>query len=152
LSIWSLTDTVIEPIAGWLSDRVGRQPIAAPGLLIAAVGVILLSRAESTVSAYAAITLLAGGWGMARAVADATSQDALPPLLRGMGAAVLYTCFDLAVGVNAQVLGTLINGSDFSRFFTGALISMFIFGLAGLLLSNRLTPYERRAAVPAAGD
>jgi MFS family permease len=156
LSIWSLIDTLIEPVAGRLSDRIGRQPVALPGLLITALGVFALGQAHNMASAYSAIALLAGGWGMARAMADSVSQDALPPMLRGMGAAVLYTSFDLAVGANAQLLGSLVNGSDFSAFFAAALGAVLVFGLAGLLLATRLIPHDQRAdqreTVPASGD
>jgi MFS family permease len=152
LGVWSLMDTIIEPIAGRLSDRIGRQPVALPGLLITALGVFMLSRVHNTTRAYLAIALLAGGWGMARAMTDSVSQDALPPALRGMGAAVLYTCFDLAVGTNAQLLGGLVIGTDFSAFFAAALVSVLVFGLAGLLLASRLKTYEQRMPVSAAGD
>jgi DHA1 family multidrug resistance protein-like MFS transporter len=152
LGVWSLMDTTIEPIAGRLSDRIGRQPVILPGLLITMLGVYMLSRAHNTPSAYFAIALLAGGWGMARAATDSVSQDALPPALRGMGAAVLYTCFDLAVGMSAQLLGGLVNGSDFSAFFAAALVSVLVSGSAGLLLASRLKTYEQRKSVPAAGD
>jgi MFS family permease len=152
LSIWSVMDTVSEPIAGRVSDRIGRQPVAVPGLVITALGVYILGRAHNTTSTLPAIALLAAGWGMTRAIADAVAQDALPPVLRGMGAAVLYTCFDLSVGSSAQVLGGLIDGNDYSVFFTAALVSVILFGAAGLTLASRLIPHDQREALPAPGD
>jgi DHA1 family multidrug resistance protein-like MFS transporter len=152
LSIWSVIDTVVEPVSGRLSDRIGRQPIVIPGLVTTALGLFILGRAHNTASTLSAIALLAAGWGMARGSADAVAQDALPPVLRGMGAAVLYTSFDFAVGSSAQFLGGLVNGSDFSGFFPAALTSVLLFGVAGLALTTRLIPHDQREAVPAPGD
>jgi MFS family permease len=151
LSIWAITDTVIEPIAGRISDRIGRQPVVIPGLILALFGVLTLSRADNTLDTYLAIALMTTGWGTARASADSIAQDTVPPLLRGMGAAVLYTGFDLAVGVNAQVLSLLIEGIDYSMVFQAVIALVLIFGLAGTVLSTRLLAYEERV-VSASGD
>jgi MFS family permease len=156
LSVWALTDTLVEPLAGRLSDRIGRQSVALPGLLIAAVGVMALRQANHTLSTYLAVTVLAVGWGMAHAVADALSQDAVAPPLRGMSAAVVYTAFDLAVGANAQALAGLIDGSDFSLLFHAITVGVIGFGLTGILLATRLSTYEERATYavspPVMGD
>ncbi len=146
LSVWAITDTIVEPIAGRLSDRVGRQIVAVPGLFVAVLGIFLMSRADNMTSAYASIVILATGWGTTRGIADAIGQDVLPPALRGMGAAVLYTCFDLAVGIDAQLLGPLIDDTDFSAFFQLVVVLVVSFGTAGLLLATRLRPYEQQAA------
>ena len=151
LSIWALTDTLIEPVAGRISDRIGRAPVMLPGMLICAIGVVLLSHATNTLATYAAIAILAGGWGIARAVADAIAQDAVAPVLRGIGAAAIYTAFDLAVGVDAQLLSSLIDGSDFTNFFYAVLVLLLSFGLSGLALSRRLITFDQRAAA-ATGD
>ncbi len=152
LSIWALTDSVIEPIAGWLSDRFGRQIVAAPGLIIAAIGIMMLSHAHDTYSTYLAVAVLAIGWGMARAIADSLAQDAVAPALRGISAAVLYTSFDMAVGTNAQLLGGLIDGNDFDLFFTVATAILLIFGIPGVLLASRLQSYEQRMVHEPTGD
>ncbi len=151
LSIWALVDTLIEPIAGRLSDRVGRQTVALPGLALLMGGLWAVSHIRHTEEAYLALALLAVGWGTVRTIGDALAQDSVPPPLRGMIAAVIYTAFDLSIGVNAQVLGGLIQGEDFSAFFHAA----FGFTLAacglGIALSTRLRPYPvvELAASPA---
>ena len=155
LSVWALTDAVVEPFAGRISDRLGRQSVALPGLVIAAVGVIALRQAHDTLSAYLAVAVLSVGWGAAHAVADALSQDAVAPPLRGMSAAVIYTAFDLAVGANAQALAGLIDGSDFGLLFHAITVGLIGFGLAGILLATRLTRYEDQGAYlapPVMGD
>ena len=146
LSVWALIDTLIEPLAGRLSDRIGRQPVALPGMVIAAIGVLALSRAHDPTSTYLAIAILATGWGAARAVADATAQDAVVPGLRAMSAAVLYTSFDFSVGINAQALSPLIDGTNFDLLFRAALVIVLVFGFGGILASTGLHTYDRRAA------
>lgn len=146
LSIWALVDTVIEPLAGTLSDHIGRLRVALPGVIVAVGGIALLSRAHDTTSTYIAIIVLGVGWGTARAITESIAQDAVAPALRGVSAAVLYTSFDVAVGANAQVLGTLIDGSDFGVFFQVAGATLLLLSVTGLLLSTRLVAYEQRAA------
>lgn len=156
LSLWALTDTLVEPVAGGISDRIGRLIVALPGITLATGGLVLLSSATDLVSTYLAIIIMTTGWGMARAVAESVMQDAIAPALRGLGAAILYTSFDLAVGADAQLLGLLIDGSDFSRFFVLAVGMLASFGLAGSLLATGLQPYEQRhpraASEPALAD
>ncbi|MBN2303666.1 MAG: MFS transporter [Anaerolineae bacterium] len=146
LSIWALIDTVIEPIAGRISDRLGRLIIAAPGLVFLAAGVIAFSRASDTLSAYTAIALMTVGWGMVRAIADALAQDMVAPALRGMAAAILYTSFDLVVGLTAQSFSHLIDGADFSRMFAVLTPLVIVTGSVGLLLAVRLTTHDQRVA------
>ncbi|MBN1562495.1 MAG: MFS transporter [Anaerolineae bacterium] len=152
LSIWALTDTLIEPIAGGLSDRTGRQVIAIPGLIVAIGGVIVMSRAHDTLSTYLAVVMLSLGWGTTRGIADVIGQDVLPPMLRGMGAAVLYTSFDLAVGIDAQVLGVLIDGSDYGQFFQTVLAMVIGFSIIGIVLATRLQSHDQRTIEAAYSD
>lgn len=147
LSIWAFMNMVVEPLAGRLSDRIGRQQVVAPGLILVALGVIALSRAHNFVSTYTAIAVLAAGWAAVSSAANSISQDAVAPMLRGMGAAMLYTSFDLAVGIDAQILSMLIDGDDFGMFFAVLLGMVLSFGLAGLLLSKRLIAYEQRLPI-----
>jgi predicted MFS family arabinose efflux permease len=155
LSLWALLDAVIEPLAGRLSDRVGRQPVALPGLIVALIGVVALSQASTTYGTYLAIMVMTLGWGSARAVVDSISQDAVAPALRGMSAALLYTGFDLAMGFGAQILSVLIDGDRFGPMFQALIALLGVFGLIGLVLSTRLVAYERRSPIsvpPATGD
>ncbi len=148
LSIWALMNTVVEPLAGRVSDRIGRQRVAVPGLAGVVLGVLALSQADNTFSTYAAIALLASGVAAVSSAANAISQDAVAPMLRGMGAAVLYTSFDLSVGLNAQGLATLIDGDDFGTFFAVLTVVIASLGAAGLILSTRLVAYEQRLPIP----
>lgn len=149
LSIWAFINTTVEPLAGRASDHLGRLPVAGPGLFITAIGVIALSQATTTFGTYLALVILAVGWAMVHAISDAISQDAVSPMLRGMGAAVVYTSLDLAMGIDAQVLSGLIDGSDFTKFFSAVLLILIVCGLAGLLLSRRLIAFDQREPHPA---
>ncbi len=141
LSIWALVDTLIEPLAGRLSDRVGRQTVAIPGLALLMGGLWAVSHIRHTSGAYVALATLAVGWGTVRTIGDALAQDSVPPALRGMIAAVIYTAFDLSIGINAQLLGGLIQGDDFGAFFRAALGITLAACALGIVLSTRLRPH-----------
>ncbi len=141
LSVWALVDTLIEPVAGRLSDRIGRQAVAVPGLALLMGGLWAVGQVRHTYGAYSALALLAVGWGTVRTIGDAIAQDSVPPALRGMIAAVIYTAFDMSIGVNAQLLGGLIQGDDFGAFFRAALGISFAACLVGIALATRLQPH-----------
>lgn len=147
-SIWALSDTLVEPLAGRLSDRFGRQAIAVPGLILAVTGLTALSHASTTLATYVAVGVMSLGWGTTRASTDALAQDAVAPALRGISAAVLYSSFDVAVGLNAQLLSSLIDGSDFTAFFRAATVVLLIFAIPGIVLATRVQPHDRVSVAP----
>jgi MFS family permease len=146
LSIWASVDTIVEPVVGSISDRFGRRVVTLPGLLTIAVGLIALGMAGNTLGTYLGIAILAIGWGAVRAMADVTAQDVLEPMLRGLGAAVIYTGFDMAVGLNAQIVSGLIDGSDFSRLFYATGIIAAMSGIVGFGLTARIITYDQRVS------
>ncbi len=144
LSVWALLDTLTGPVAGRLSDRIGRRRIAIPGVLLALAGLFGLSQSSGTVTAYTSIAVMVIGWSTARSAADAMSQDAVSPALRGMAAAVVYSSLDLMVGFSSQTLGLVIDDSDFTLFFWMIAFLTLIFAVPGILLASGLKSYERR--------
>jgi EmrB/QacA subfamily drug resistance transporter len=93
---WTATPIVVSPLAGALSDRIGRRPLMAGGMLLAAVGLSWIALISSTAVDYA--------------------QLVLPLLLVGVGisaalpttpAAVLNSVAPADIGKASGVSGTL---------------------------------------------
>jgi EmrB/QacA subfamily drug resistance transporter len=54
---WTATPIVVSPLAGALSDRIGRRPLMAGGMLLAAVGLSWIALISSTTVDYAQLVL-----------------------------------------------------------------------------------------------
>ncbi|MBN1136245.1 MAG: MFS transporter, partial [Anaerolineae bacterium] len=94
-----------QVLAGWLSDRIGRLAVAAPGLAVAALATAWLAVARSDATLLAAGAAFGSSWGLVRGGLDAAVVDAVSAEDRGTAIGLLYTCFDAGVGVGAFGLG-----------------------------------------------
>jgi EmrB/QacA subfamily drug resistance transporter len=102
---WTMTPLLVAPVAGRLVDRVGARALAAPGLVLQAVGFVWMLHAAHTHASYVdfvAPFVVAGvGISMALPAASAAGLNAAPPELLGRAAGVLNTLQQLgqAAGV-----------------------------------------------------
>jgi Na+/melibiose symporter-like transporter len=105
---WTMTPLLIAPIAGKLVDRVGARAIAAPGLLIQAVGFVWILHEAHTHAGYAAFVVpfvVAGvGISMALPAPSAAGLNAAPPALLGRSAGVLNTVQQLGQATGVAVV------------------------------------------------
>jgi MFS family permease len=104
-SAFAATLMPAQVLAGWLSDRIGRRAVAAPGLAVAALATAWLAVARSDAALLAAGAALGLSWGLVRVGLDTAVVDAVPAESRGTAIGLLYTCFDAGVGVGAFGLG-----------------------------------------------
>ena len=104
-SAFAATLMLAQVLAGWLSDRIGRRTVAAPGLAVAALAAAWLAAAHSDASLLAAGAALGLSWGLVRGGLDAAVVDAVPAEGRGTAVGLLYACFDAGVGVGSFGLG-----------------------------------------------
>jgi MFS family permease len=123
------------PVSGYLSDRFGARPFSTAGMVLAAVGFVLLALLPTDFAypAFGAVLLLLGvSMGMFASPNRAAVMNSLPPQNRGVGGAMNQTFQN-----SAQVLSIGI-------FFT-----LMIVGLAGSL-PHTLTAGLQAHGVPAA--
>ena len=92
---WTMTPLLIAPMAGKLVDRIGARALAAPGLVLQAVGFLWILHEAHTHAAYAEFVapfVLAGvGISMALPAPSAAGLNAAPPALLGRAAGVMNT-------------------------------------------------------------
>lgn len=106
--------------AGWLSDRVGRRAVAVPGLVLAVLAMVLLATARSNAALLAAGASFGLSWGLARAGIDTAVVDAVSAEARGTAVGLLYTVFDLGVGVGSFGLGIVAQAKGYAAAFYSA--------------------------------
>jgi MFS family permease len=132
---------VAQASAGWLSDRLGRRAVAAPGMLLVALAMFGLARTGSDLGLLAAGALLGISWGLVRAGLDTAVVDAVTPGMRGTALSFLYTCFDIGVGVGAFGLGVLAQARSYAVAFYATAVWAVV-ALLGYWAASRGGPDE----------
>jgi EmrB/QacA subfamily drug resistance transporter len=105
---WTMTPLLVAPVAGRLVDRVGARALAAPGLLLQAVGFVWLLHEAHTHAAYGAFVapfVVAGvGISMALPSASAAGLNAAPAALLGRAAGVMNTVQQIGQAAGVAVV------------------------------------------------
>jgi MFS family permease len=127
---------IAQALAGWLSDRIGRRAVAAPGMAIAALSMFALAGAHTDAIVLAAGAGLGLGWGLTRAGLDTAVVDAVTPEMRGSAVSFLYTWVDIGVGVGSFGLGIVAQRQSYAASFYLAAIWAAL-ALAGYLVWGR---------------
>jgi MFS family permease len=140
-SIYAVTMLLAQPLAGLLGDRVGRRTVILPGLLITALGTVILSANGSLLVFSAAGIVLGVGGGLVRGGVDPLVQDGVPPTLRGTAAAVQYTSFDFWIGVGSYPIGILANAFGYATAFLIAGL-VCVLGAGGVVVMLRQVASE----------
>ncbi len=116
-SVYAGVILLAQPLAGRLSDRVGRSGMILPGLIVTSLATVVLYLNGSLWGFILAGIIFGLGGGLARGGVDAMVQDSVPPTLRGTAAAVQYTSFDFWIGLGSYPLGLLANAIGYATAF-----------------------------------
>ena len=114
---WTLTPLFVAPLAGAVFDRVGARRIAAPGLLLQAIGfAVIVALAVTSVSwaVYVAAFVVAGvGISMALPSLPAAALSAVPPEDLGAASGVVNTMQRVGSVVGVAIITAVFdaNGS-----------------------------------------
>jgi EmrB/QacA subfamily drug resistance transporter len=159
---WTATPLLVAPLAGALSDRVGRRPLMLAGMGLQAVGFVAFAAIAGTPAAYwqAILPLVMAGVGvsMVLPVAPAAVLSAVERADIGRASAVnnMLQRFGAAFGVAVVTAVFLANGSlssasSFSAGLAPALVSAAGLSIVGALsaLAVRQPGHEQRLAAPA---
>jgi len=116
-SVYAGVILLAQPLAGRLSDRVGRSGMILPGLVVTSLATTVLYLNGSLWGFILAGIIFGLGGGLARGGVDAMVQDSVPATLRGTAAAVQYTSFDFWIGLGSYPLGLLANAIGYATAF-----------------------------------
>ncbi|MFU8794449.1 MAG: MFS transporter [Dethiobacteria bacterium] len=135
-TLFALTTVISRPLAGRLSDRFGRPKIYLPGLIIAALAMIIIAFSYSARELLLGAVILGIGFGSAHSSVMALAADRLPVIERGVGMATFTTAFDLGIVAGSIVFGFLLSWFDFTAIFILCALIM-VAPVAGLLLKQK---------------
>jgi MFS family permease len=108
---------VAKPIAGRLSDRVGRIPVIVIGLLLCAAALPLIFRSESLTTFVLVTPLLGLGVGAVTPVTNALIADLASARRLGAAMGVFGTVWDVGEAAGPMIAGFLIGGLGYAATF-----------------------------------
>ena len=116
--LFAVTVTLVRGPAGRLSDRIGRPPVAAAGLLLAAAAMRLLALSDGVTGLAAAGALYGIAYGVAQPALIAWSVDSVPEDERGRAVGTYHTAFELGIVIGAALSGPAVARWGFAGAFT----------------------------------
>ena len=107
--VYALSILLSRPIAGPISDRISREVVIIPGLILNMVGILLLAFATSSDWLIAAAILGGFGTGAAQPALMTLVVDQSAAERRGQSLAQFQFFYDLGIGVGSLTLGALLD-------------------------------------------
>jgi DHA1 family multidrug resistance protein-like MFS transporter len=108
---------VAKPIAGRVSDRLGRKPVIVIGLLLCAAALPLIFRGESLAGFVVMAPLLGLGVGAVTPVTNALIADLVSSRRLGAAMGVFGTIWDFGEAAGPVLAGFLIGGLGYASTF-----------------------------------
>jgi MFS family permease len=106
-----------RPYTGRLYDRSGPNAVIYPSLIVFAIGLILLSIAQSVLLLLIAGTLIGLGYGALLPSFQTMSIQAAPKRRTGHATATFFIFYDLGIAVGSFVLGVVSSQFGFSALY-----------------------------------
>ena len=123
----SLALAIVAPLTGWFFDKYRSQIIPQTGLIVSAIGFILLATLGSKISYTEAIlplALIGAGMGIFTSPNRATIMNAVPPNRRGVAAGIsttlVMTGSAFSIGLVFLIFSALLPSESVNAIFSGS--------------------------------
>jgi predicted MFS family arabinose efflux permease len=126
-----------RPYTGRLYDRSGPNAVIYPSLIIFAIGLILLSIAQSVLLLLIAGTLIGLGYGALLPSFQTMSIQAAPKRRTGHATATFFIFYDLGIAVGSFVLGVVSSQFGFSALYIICSGMIFVTIVVYKVVTNR---------------
>jgi MFS family permease len=142
-AIKAVSMMLCRPLAGTLSDRLGRMAVVTPGLLLIAGGLGLLAASGQWWSLVVSALLLGVGNGTAYPALLALMLDLTRPAERGAAMSTFGIGMDIGIGVGSILLGVMVERAGFSvAFGLAGAVPLALLGAYALLTWRTGRPAE----------
>ncbi len=115
--VLALVLALVRGYAGQLSDRMGRAPVAAVGLVLTAAGLTVLAAGHGPWALVLAGALHGLGFGTAQPPLMAWAVDLVPAAERGKAMGTYYTALELGIAAGAMGSGMILPHTGFRLLF-----------------------------------
>ena len=142
---------IAKPIAGRISDRLGRIPVIIVGLLLCAMALPLIFRSDSLLLFVLTAPVLGIGVGAVTPVTNALIADLASASRMGAAMGVFGTIWDIGEAAGPMIAGVLIGGLGYAMTFDvlAGMTGLFALGLV-LLVRDPRTPRSGHVSNPPA--
>lgn len=143
LFVQPATATAARWLAGRLGDRLGPGRLVLPGLLLSALGMLLMVLLRSPVAVVLAVGVFGIGFGISQNATLALMYSRVPAAGYGTVSALWNIAYDAGMGAGALAFGWLAAGTGYP----------WAFALTGVAMLAAVVPawYDRRAGAGAPG-
>lgn len=107
--VYAVCILLSRPIAGPISDKVSRQAVIIPGLILNIAGILLLAFSSSSHGLMAAAIVGGFGTGAAQPALMTLAVDQSSAERRGQSLAQFQFFYDLGIGIGSLTLGALLD-------------------------------------------
>ena len=107
--VYAICILLSRPIAGPISDKVSRQAVIIPGLILNLAGIVLLAFSTTSNGLMAAAIIGGFGTGAAQPALMTLAVDQSAAERRGQSLAQFQFFYDLGIGVGSLTLGALLD-------------------------------------------
>lgn len=140
--VYAVSLTLVRPVAGKLSDRIGEVFVIVPALLVTVLALLVLSFSNGLIGVVVSAVLYGIGFGSVQPTLQAATLRLARPERRGVANASFFTAFDLGIGLGSIVLGWVSQYTGYQVLFTvcagSVAVAIFIFTVfASRLLRDR---------------
>jgi EmrB/QacA subfamily drug resistance transporter len=102
---------VIAPLSGWVADRIGPRWLMAPGLVIVAIGLVLLAMLDESSGfwdVFIGLFLIGGGTPLVMTPGTASALGSAPPDKSGVAAGLITTSSQLGGALGIALIGAIV--------------------------------------------
>jgi len=128
-----------RPFSGRLADRLGYKVVLVPSLALIAIGLVMLTLADSSATLMISASFFGLGFGTAYPVFVAYVMRDITEARRGAAFGAVLAAFDSGIGAGSIAVGWLIQRFGFSTAF-GAAAALSILALPYFVLVDRRLP------------
>ncbi len=118
--VLALVVAVVRGWAGQVSDRIGRAPVTAIGMVLVTASLVTLAAGGGLVALAVAGVLYGMGFGAAQPALMAWAVDLVTPAERGKAMGTYYTALELGIASGAIGFGMVLARSSFPVMFIAA--------------------------------
>ncbi len=124
--VYSVSLTLVRPVAGKLSDRLDEVFVVVPALMVTISALLVLSFSNGLMGVTASAVLYGIGFGAAQHALQAAILRFARPDRKGVANVSFFTAFDLGIGLGSILLGWVSQYAGYPALFMVSAVSVVV--------------------------